>query len=281
MSTLEIVLIDCANGDSIYLEHVDREGEVYRGLIDANDYREMRSTYTYLKRRFQRTNVKLPDQKPVFNFVLLSHPHLDHAQGLKMLLQSFGTLWFSYPKSTNWSGQSALIDYANRSSNVVEHEHMDGSKSDDFADFGDVDIEVLWPPVDVIDSHEENNNSVILKLTFDGLSVVLGGDAEEDVWNNISGRIDDNTRFFKVPHHGSVNGTFGDHNHNTTPWLDRCPPNVHLGISCHISPHKHPDQEVINCFRQRNFQYYRTDENHHLTYSHKKDDLPEMKYSRF
>ncbi len=108
--------------------------------------------------------------------------------------------------------------------------------------------------------------------------MILGGDAEKEAWESISHKIGTSTKFIKVPHHGSVNGTFGAG--NSTPWLDHCPSDIHLCISCHVSPHGHPDQPVIDCFRNKNFNYYRTDDNFHLIF-HVENNSCTMKYSRF
>jgi competence protein ComEC len=138
-------------------------------------------------------------------------------------------------------------------------------------------MQVLWPPYNTID-HNENNNSIVLVLTLGNISFVLTGDAEEDVWSQIAGQIPGNTRFFKVPHHGSVNGTFDDN--GNTPWFNNCPVNAHLGISCHISRHVFPDQEVIDLFETNNRSYFRTDNHYHLTF-HTDGNSVNVKYSHF
>ena len=71
-------------------------------------------------------------------------------------------------------------------------------------------MQVLWPiPGNVLSN--ENDNSVVLASphALGNVSFVLTGDAEADgVWTQIANRIPSNTRFFKVPHHGSDNGVF-------------------------------------------------------------------------
>ena len=217
--------------------------------------------------------IQLPDEKPIFDFVMLSHAHADHAQGLKKIMREFGTKIFLYPKSLQWRSFSDLIRYASRSSNVVHHQSVDNTKL--FPDFGDVKIDILWPDRNCT-MNNENNNSVVLTLTHGNNCVVLTGDAEEEVWHKIADKIPNNTKCFKVPHHGSVNGTF-DRSGNT-PWVDHCPANAHLTMSSHIRPHTHPDQEVIDLFNSKNFSHFRTDEHHHLQMI-SDGDTAEMKYS--
>ena len=41
--------------------------------------------------------------KPIFDFVMLSHAHADHAQGLKSLMRSFGTKNFRVYYESNFA----------------------------------------------------------------------------------------------------------------------------------------------------------------------------------
>ena len=262
MSELRVTLIDVGWGDSIFIESQDASNNWHYALIDSNDSSYLRSSYIFLKRYFEKQDIKLPDDKPVLDFVLLSHGHNDHGNGLRALMREFGTRNFYYPKSLNWSSQTNLIRYGNQSTNVKHHQSIDNTKK--LGKIGDVDMTILWPPHNRIDPQNENNNSVVLVLKLGDISFVLTGDAEEEVWSTIAGQIPGDTRFFKVPHHGSVNGTFD--NQGDTPWFDACPTNAVLGISSHVRPHSHPDQEVIDLFDNHNRDYFRTDEHYHISF---------------
>ncbi len=274
MSKFKIILIDVGWGDSIFLESTDDAGQTVYALIDSNDTVYDRASFIFLKKYFERKNIVIPRDKPVFDFVLLTHAHADHAQGLKNIIKEYGTKNFWYPKSLNWKSFSTLIDYANRSPNVVHHQAIDSSKIN--MAFGDVPFKVLWPPYDKMDPENENNNSVVLLFTHGNQDFILSGDAEEEVWNQISGNIPLTTKYFKVPHHGSVNGTFGPQ--KQTPWLDHCPANSLLAISSHIRPFGHPDQKVVDAFTHKNFHYLRTDENYHIEVISENNNI-ETKYS--
>jgi len=275
MSNLKVTLIDVGWGDSIFIESQVDAGENYYALIDSNDTKYFRSSYIFLKRYFEKKDIKLPDDKPVFEFVILSHAHSDHGQGLKRIMREFGTKNFWYPKSLEWSSLSELIRFSNRSNNIEHHQSIDDTKIN--ARFGDINLQILWPPHDesAIDPNNENNNSVVIVLSLKSVSFVLTGDAEGEVWKRISHKIPQNTRFFKVPHHGSINGTFYN---NDTPWFNNCSRNVFLGISSHIRPFRHPDQEVINLFNNNNQKYFRTDESYHVTFQ-TDGNIVEVKYS--
>ncbi len=287
MSELNITLIDVGWGDSILIEYKGREETRY-GLIDSNDDDKYQPSITYLKKCFQIPTSELDQRRPIFDFIILSHDHSDHASGLKPIMRYFGTEYFWYPKVAERQNSplAVLQNYANSAGGkrrVGSHRAVDSDIDlPNCLALGDVVIDVLWPPPDTIDNNEPNNNSLVLTLTLGRVTFVLGGDAELDVWQNVANQIPATTRVFKVPHHGSMNGTIQQGN---SPWLDRVGSNTHLGISCHptyprgFPTHPHPHVEVIQEFERRDHRYYRTDLNYHVTFSTKGRGV-RVKYSR-
>jgi competence protein ComEC len=275
MSKLSITLIDVGWGDSILVESEDSQGKRYRALIDSNDTKFRLSSHTFLKKHFEKQEFDFRSGNPTFDFVLLTHDHEDHSQGLKKIFSTFRARRYWYPKSHILSGNSNLTSYCNRYPQKVEfHEAVNSDKRP--GKLGDVKMEFIWPHYNQLDQRTENNNSVVLALTLGNVSAVLGGDAEGEAWEEIAGNIPSNTRFFKVPHHGSVNGTFlGD----KTPWFDHCPDKAVLAISSHVKPFTHPDEEVTRLFDDNARKYYRTDEHYHVTFQ-TDGDKSWIKYSR-
>ncbi len=261
MSKLRVIMLDVGWGDSILIESEDSQGKLHYALVDSNDTTSNRFTLNFLKRRLQTLGIDYRDQKPFLDFVLLTHGHADHGQGLKAVMQEFGTKQFWYSKSTNWSSMGSLLSFAKRSSNVVHHQAIDDNRI--LPDLGDVKIDVLWPIYRNPSEHDENNNSVVMTLTLDDTTFLLSGDAEKEVWQYIASQIPANTAYFKVPHHGSVNGSFDGAN---PAWLQNCPALAMLGISCHVGRFGHPHQEVIDLFESHGRYYLRTDEHYHLVF---------------
>jgi competence protein ComEC len=261
MRKLSATLIDVGWGDSLFIETQNDNGDYYYGLIDSNDTTYLRSSYIFLKRYFDKKGKRFPDDKPIFDFVMLSHAHTDHGQGLKALMREFGTRQFWYPKTLNWSSLAYLIQFSNQSNNVVHHQSVDNTKI--LPLFGDAKMEIWWPPYNQMDPNE-NNNSIVLCIRYQNVSFIFTGDAEIVVWDQISQRIPSDALFFKVPHHGSINGTL-DMSGNT-PWLNKCTSKTQLGISSHVQPFSHPHQQVIDLFNRRSQPYFRTDEHYHITY---------------
>ena len=261
MSELKVTLIDVGWGDSILIESADASGYKVYGLVDSNDEDKERTSLTFLKRFFDKEPGDVLSRQPLFDFVMLSHSHSDHGKGLKRIMSRYGTRHFWYPKSASFGSQSYLLSYANASSKVLQHEALNRGKI--LPSFGDVGMQVLWPAYNTIDQHNENNNSVVLKLSLQGVSFVLTGDAEGEVWDQIADQLPADMGFFKVPHHGSSNATF---HQGGTPWLDHSPGSTRLGISCHVRPFFHPHPSVVQEFTNRGFEHYRTDQHYHVTF---------------
>lgn len=271
MSHLRVTLIDVGWGDSILVEASDAGGARPRfALIDSNDNadRIYRPSLNFLRKHFGLREGEFVVEKPFFDAVVLSHDHSDHGSGLKRIMKEYGTAEFWYPKVDEEDSTvlTNLQSYANHHMVDIDNRAID---SNDTFELGDATIDVLWPRPDEISSNP-NNNSIVFALILDDIAFLLTGDAEGEVWDQIAGDIPPETRAFKVPHHGSRNGTIHHGNH---PWLDRLgtfPTAPHLGISCHPSyPNRYgfPHAEVLNAFDAQPYTYYRTDVHYHITFA--------------
>jgi len=259
MNTLRATLIDVGWGDSVLLESDDGLGPYY-ALIDSNDTSTLRSSYMFLKRFFEKKKLTVPSSSLFFEWVLLTHAHADHGQGLKKILKDFGSKRFWYSAPGNQPAFLAdLLRYAARSSRIAQYDLVDTGKA--LPNFGPASMNVLWPRRGQV-SQNENDNSVVLAITLGQVSFVLTGDAEADgVWNQVASQIPANTKFFKVPHHGSSNGTFTSS--GTTPWISRISSTTKVAISSHVRPFNHPDQSVVSALAT--YAPYRTDQHYHVT----------------
>ncbi|NND34133.1 MAG: hypothetical protein HKN76_16215 [Saprospiraceae bacterium] len=258
MSQLKIVLIDVAWGDSIFLESIDANGDEHYALIDSNDTTNYKASLIFLKKYFQRKFNTASVVKPLFEWVMLSHAHLDHGEGLKEIMRFFGTEIFYYPKSVTNSSLAHLQNYANRVG--INHQALDNNRI--FPDFGDVSVQILWPNEDEI-SDNENDNSIVLALTLHNQTCLLTGDAEEPVWEVIHNQIPANTVFFKIPHHGSRNGSLRVQDQSGA-WTGQVGNQVFLAMSTHNRPYNHPHQEVLDLLNAGGYTYSRTDDNYHI-----------------
>lgn len=270
---LRITMIDVGWGDSIFLETIDSSGQNHYALIDCNDTTYSRSSYIFLKRFFEKKGLAVPSSQNVFDWVLLTHAHADHGQGLRRVLNDFGTSRFWYSRSANSPALlAALLKFANTSNRIAQYDFVDTSRL--LPLFGSATMEALWPQPGTPSSNE-NNNSVVLAITLGEVTFLLTGDAEADgVWTTISQQIPSSTKFFKVPHHGAQNGTFTTS--MTTPWLIALPADAVLGISSHVIPHPHPDQTVVSALATTTT--YRTDLHYHVSVETDGNDI-QVSYS--
>lgn len=71
----------------------------------------------------------------------------------------------------------------------------------------DVNIEILWPNEKLITSNILNNNSLVMKLTYNNFKILFTGDiekiAEEEIVKTYTKTNKLNTNIIKIAHHGS------------------------------------------------------------------------------
>ena len=143
MAKLTVIFIDVGWGDSILIEYENAQGKRIYGLVDSNDSTESLSSCTFIKQHFEQKKVRY-QKKPAFEFVLLTHWHLDHYTGLKRIIKKFGTTYFWYPKS--WANDMAILrKYANsNNARIKVHEAVNLGKNP--PKFGAVGLKFHWPP---------------------------------------------------------------------------------------------------------------------------------------
>jgi competence protein ComEC len=100
---------------------------------------------------------------------------------------------------------------------------------------------------------DPNNNSVVLKVTYGGVRILLTGDMEEAERQRLYGaNADLAAEVYKVAHHGSHNGTDRE-------LMERVRPRVAL-ISCAAgNDYRHPHAEALEALSAARVSIYRTD----------------------
>lgn len=134
----------------------------------------------------------LPHWDRSLDAVLLSHPDEDHIGGLPKVFDRYrvGMVYDGgFPSASPAYRRFAAQDEARQRRLVAgDSFELDGVRFD-----------VLWPPAGY-STEDLNNTSLVIRVTFDGVTLLFPGDAEALVLERLEGVA---ANILKVPHHGS------------------------------------------------------------------------------
>ena len=180
--------------------------------------------------------------------VALTHAHSDHMGGLPAILRNFhpDTLWVG--NNPHVSDYDALLSEA-ASLGIPVHAMHAGDRTV----LGEVQVHVLAPSMDYTPGDEpENNDSMVLHVAYGATSVLLEGDAEAPVEQQMLNEAGLQSTLLKVGHHGSTSST-------TPAFLARVAPKWAV-ISCGLNNrYGHPKEEVLAALQSAHVRTYSTD----------------------
>jgi competence protein ComEC len=183
---------------------------------------------------------------------MLSHPHEDHVGGLVAVLQNFSVglvLDTGVPHPGPSYVQLLRLIKARRVPYRLARRGMQVDLGDGLA------LRILHPqePLFQGTSSDANLNSIVARLTFGRVAVLLTGDAEGAAETQLLDLGDDmRSLILKVAHHGSRTGT-------SPALLEAVRPAVALISVGAMNPFGHPDAEVIERLEDAGAAVYRTD----------------------
>ncbi|MFN0012193.1 MAG: ComEC/Rec2 family competence protein [Phycisphaerales bacterium] len=237
--SLKVHVINVGQGDATLIVCPDGDHQL---LIDTGDTR-----YPGAKQAFQNALSVLQSQDDPIEVVVATHPHADHIGNMAWLLRQYQVVQYVdngevYNTATYREVERTLTQRGVHR----DHASTPGLKIK-FCSRADVSITVLAPS-GFGESHNPNNNSVILRLDYGEDSLLFVGDAEDDEEEQlladaaIKPRLD--CDFLKAGHHGSDTSS-------TEPFLDAVTPDVAVitpgepNVGTNVG-YKHPRRSTVD-----------------------------------
>lgn len=169
------------------------------------------------------------------DYVVATHADADHIDGLNDVLRNFAV-------NTALVGRRPANDpeFSKFSETIRETgTHLETIQTGDVIRFGDVEVNVLWPNADGRGS--DNDDSVVLRITFGERSILLTGDIEKAAERSLSAAPAQQLKadVVKVPHHGSKTSS-------TEPFVLATKPAFAIVSVGRNSIFGHPHKEVVD-----------------------------------
>lgn len=196
------------------------------------------------------------------DYLVLSHPHPDHLNGLVSIAGMFkaNEVWTNGEKVDTEPFQEfeKIISEMKTRHIIIDSEHPDRIVSG-------VRIEFLhpsktdWHDRSTIDHSEINNHSLVIKLTYKDISMLFTGDIYQEVERELI-HTENNLRstILKVPHHGSATSS-------SLPFLKKVQPQIALFNVGFENIFNLPSHKILERYKKENCQIFRTDQDGAIT----------------
>lgn len=253
---LEVSAVDVSQGDSILV--VFPGGETM--LVDGGGFPGM-------TRMTRKPNLEIGEDvvSPFLwsrgikqiDYAVLTHEHSDHMEGLGAILDNF------HPKQL-WTGAELdTPDWARlRETAARDRVQVRALRSSDAPiKIGPATVRILAPLPDYEPGENaSNNDSLVMEITYGTRTVLLTGDAEQGVEQQLvaAGQLRPVT-LLKVGHHGSRTSS-------SEEFLDAVKPQFALISAGYLNQFHHPHPTVLSRLAERHTMVLRTDQRGLLTF---------------
>lgn len=239
---LEVTAVDVGQGDSLLV--VSPQGRTL--LVDAGGLTGQ-----------PRSNFDLGEDVvspylwsrgiTVLDAVAITHAHSDHMGGMPAILANFHPreLWISV-RPQGRELDAVFAEAGKRKTEIKEF--REGAAFD----FGGAAVEVLAPPRNWVPRRPQNNDTLVLKLSYGETAALLEGDAEKRIERRMasSGRV--RADLLKVGHHGSATSS-------TAEFLSAVHPGYAVISAGTHNPFGYPRREVLERLEGSHVATFRTD----------------------
>jgi competence protein ComEC len=189
--------------------------------------------------------------------LVLSHPNSDHLNGLLFIARHFNveTVWMNREDVPNEQYQDFLDIISEKDIRIMGLEELSRPQT-----INGVRFQVLYPPRDFLERKTQdrwrtpNNNSLVLKVTFDKVSFLLPGDIEAEAEKELTALAGRTLKsdVLLAPHHGSKSS-------NTPGFLNFVDPDIAVISSGWKNLFGFPHRTIQKRYESMGYQIFRTD----------------------
>ena len=235
---LKIHFLDVGQGDAIFIETPGK----HKVLIDTGNIISGFKVRNYLNSAGAKH----------LDYLILTHPHLDHIGGVFLIAQDL-----SFDKiADNGQDLGALAKfdiYAGYERLVRNSSKYQVLSAGDSFRLDGVNLEVLWPPSDPGPEGDFNVNSLVIMVKYNNFTCLLTGDltveAEEAFFKKNS---DIKSDILKAGHHGAADA-------NSRRFLEAVSPVVTVVSAGKGNKYGYPSPETLQRISNAGAQILRTD----------------------